>query len=244
MFNKLKIGAVVPAYNEQQSIYQVVEDLVNLIHEGKPVFDDIVVCDNGSTDSTAAYASKGGARVVREAQRGYGSACLAALAHLSPVDVIVFVDGDCSIVISDILQLILKINEGYDFVLGSREFNQAEKGALFLHQKIGNKFFVLLIRLLWGVSYRDLCPLRAVRSTALKALNMQDQTYGWTLEMQIKAILHRLKFCEVPISYRKRLGKSKISGNVKASLLVMSKMISLIFSMYLKTLFNRKVKSS
>lgn len=239
MFQGLRVGAIIPAYNEELAIYQVVSELKALPGDDGNLLDDIVVCDNGSTDNTADMARHAGARVVHEARRGYGRACLTALENINDVDIVVFVDGDGSIYAEDVLALIEQFSRGYEFVLGARERHLAEAGALMPHQIAGNRLILFVIYLLWGKRYRDLGPLRAITFNHLADLKMADTSYGWTLEMQIKAIWRKIKVYELPIRYRKRIGKSKISGSVKGSILAMCKMLSVLFSMYVKQLLLR-----
>ena|SRR3990167_1740388 len=239
MFKGFTVGAIIPAYNEEPAIYQVVSELKALQQAGVKVFDDIVVCDNGSNDKTAELAKRAGARVIREERRGYGRACLTALLNLNKVDIVIFVDGDGSIHAMDALRVIEKITEGHDLVMGARLSALAEPGALMPHQIYGNRMITFFIYLMWGKRYRDLGPLRAITFNRLAELEMADTSYGWTLEMQIKAIWRKIEVCELPIRYRKRVGKSKISGSVKGSVLAMCKMLGILFVMYGRHLFTR-----
>ena len=181
---------------------------------GVAVVDQIIVCDNGSTDDTASIASSCGAIVVNEPIQGYGAACLAALAAPIEKDVIVFVDGDHSVVPQELPALLDPMFEGADLVIGSRTLGQREKGALSVPQEIGNKLASTLLRLLWGGNVTDLGPFRAITQQALTSINMSDKKFGWTVEMQIRALQLSLNTVEVPVSTRQRIGKSKISGTV------------------------------
>ena len=217
MYAGLTVGVVVPARDEAQNIGSVVADLLALRDEhGAPVVDDFVVCDNGSTDATADRAREAGARTVGQETPGYGLACLTALAALDPVDVVLFTDGDRSFEAVQGLRLLEAVAGGADLAIGSRTLGRREPGALSLPQIAGNRVAGLLIRLLWGVAVTDLGPYRAIRADALRRLDMQDHTYGWTVEMQIKAIQHRLLVAEVPVdALRRRFGRSKVGGTVR-----------------------------
>ncbi len=213
----LTVGAVVPARDEERNIGPVVTDLLALRDgRGARVIDDFVVCDNGSADETAARAREAGARVVREDAPGYGVACLTALAALRPVDVVLFTDGDGSFAAEQGLRLLDAIAGGADLAIGSRTLGRREPGALSPPQIAGNRVAALLIRLLWGAVVTDLGPYRAIRFEALRRLDMEDRTYGWTVEMQIKAIQHGLRVVEVPVdALRRRFGRSKVGGTVR-----------------------------
>jgi len=176
------------------------------------VVDQIIVGDNGSTDATAAIAKASGAMVVEEPERGYGAACLAALAAPVEKDIIVFVDGDHSVVPQELPALLNPLFDGADLVIGSRTLGNCEKGALSVPQEIGNKLAIALLRLLWRGKVTDLGPFRATTQQALTAIQMSDRKFGWTVEMQIRALQLSLTSAEVPVSTRQRIGKSKISG--------------------------------
>ena len=180
---------------------------------------EIIVVDNGSTDDTAAIAEQNGARVVDEPRRGYGSACLAGIAALAeiPPDIVVFLDGDYSDYPTDLPRLLQPILEGrFVLVIGARKANARD--ALLPQARFGNWLTCLLIRRFFGVHYTDLGPFRAIRYSQLLALNMQDKTFGWTVEMQLKAAKQAIPACEVPVRYRKRIGTSKITGTLTGSL--------------------------
>jgi glycosyltransferase involved in cell wall biosynthesis len=178
------------------------------------------VADNGSRDRTAEIARAHGASVVCEPERGYGAACLRAISALHPnVEAVVFMDADASDDPAEAVMLLQPIYEGRaDLVIGSRTLGQAEKGALEPHQVLGNRLATGIIRAFYGHRYTDLGPFRAIRAEALEKLDMRDRSYGWTIEMQIKALRHKLRVVEVPVSYRRRVGVSKISGNWRASI--------------------------
>jgi len=195
------------------------------------LYQQIIVADNGSRDRTAEIARQAGATVVSEPQRGYGAACLRALANLPPAtDTVVFMDADSSDDPCEAVSLLEPILQGRaDFVLGSRTLGKAEKGSLQPHQRFGNALATFLIRVLYGYRYTDLGPFRAIRLDALRKLDMRDRNYGWTIEMQIKAVSHKLRIEEVPVSYRSRIGVSKVSGNLKASVLAGIKILWTVF---------------
>ena len=178
------------------------------------------MADNGSRDHTAALAREHGAEVVHEPERGYGAACLKALAHLAadPPDIVVFLDGDYSDHPEELPELVAPIVCGEaDLVIGSRTTGRRERGALSPQQRVGNKIACSALELLYGVRYTDLGPFRAIRWTALQALDMQDRNFGWTVEMQIKAARRGVSYREVPVSYRARIGVSKVSGTLRGS---------------------------
>lgn len=217
MYNLLTIGVVIPARNEQENITSVVSGLLELRNEsGAQLIDEVVVCDNGSTDLTRRRAEEAGARVVYQHKPGYGIACLTAIATLNPVDVVLFVDGDQAFDLQEAALLVKAIDDGADLVIGSRVLGRTESGALSLPQIAGNRVAGILISLIWRQRVSDLGPFRAIRSQALQQLNMKDQTYGWTVEMQIKAIKGKLRVVEVPVTSKKRLhGKSKVGGTLR-----------------------------
>ena len=217
MYAGMTVGVVVPARDEEQNIGSVVADLLALRDDrGARVVDDLVVCDNGSTDATAARAREAGARTVGQEIPGYGLACLTALAALRPVDVVLFTDGDRSFDAVQGLRLLEAIAGGADLAIGSRVLGRREPGALSLPQRAGNRVATLLIRLLWGVAMTDLGPYRAIRAEALQRIGMLDRAYGWTVEMQVKAIQHGLRVVEVPVdALRRRFGRSKVGGTLR-----------------------------
>ena len=206
------IDVVIPALNEEASLPLVLADLP------RPPVRRVVVADNGSRDGTARVAREGGAEVVTAARRGYGSACLAGLDHLrrtGPPDVVVFVDADFSDHPEELPSLIAPILDGKaDLVIGSRILGSREPGALLPQARAGNLVACWMIRLLYGHRFTDLGPFRAVRWEALERLKMSDPNFGWTAEMQVKALRHGLRCAEVPVSYRRRVGVSKITGTV------------------------------
>lgn len=211
-----RIGVVIPAYNEEKSIAHVIKEIpTNLVYE-------IVVVNNHSSDSTARIAKENGATVLDEFRKGYGWACLKAIEYFKQKpgqpDIIVFLDGDFSDY-PDEMQLIVNpiIEDGYDLVIGSRTLGIREKGAMTPQQIFGNWLATLLIKVIYRIQFTDLGPFRAIKFNKLLLLNMTDKTYGWTVEMQVKAAKQHFKCCEVPVNYRKRIGFSKVSGTVKGT---------------------------
>jgi glycosyltransferase involved in cell wall biosynthesis len=219
------IDVVIPALNEERALPYVLREIP------RPLVRRVVVADNGSADRTAAVAVEHGAEVVHEAERGYGAACLRALAHLAadPPDIVVFLDGDYSDHPDELPSLIQPILEGRaELVIGSRATGRRERGALSPQQRIGNAIASSALLLLYGARYTDLGPFRAVRWQALQRLQMSDRNYGWTVEMQIKAARQRIPHCEVPVSYRPRIGVSKVSGTLRGSVSAGAKILWLL----------------
>ena len=217
------IAVVIPAYNEEEAIGQVLRDIPAIAQQ-------IIVVDNGSSDRTAEVARRLGARVVGEPRRGYGQACLAGMAHLDSPDIVVFLDGDYSDFPADMAALVRPIVAGRaDMVIGSRVLGEREPGALLPQARFGNGLATFLIRLLFGVTFTDLGPFRAVRYDALMRLEMRDRTFGWTTEMQVKAARLGLRTAEVPVRYRRRIGTSKITGTLGGALRAGYKILWTIF---------------
>ena len=210
----LSVDAVIPAWNEAEAIALVLDALP------RPLVRRIVVCDNGSTDATAEIARAHGATVVREPRRGYGAACLRALAALEadPPDVVLFLDADLSDDPGEAGQILEPILAGRaDLVIGSRTLGAREPGALTPQARFGNCLATRLLLALYGARFTDLGPFRAIRFRSLIDLGMRDRDFGWTVEMQIKAARAGLRTAEVPARYRRRIGRSKISGTVSGS---------------------------
>lgn len=221
-----KIVILIPALNEEASIARVLQDIPAHLNA------QVIVADNGSSDRTAEVARENGAHVVHEPRRGYGWACLAAMHEAEKLhpDIAVFLDADYSDDPREMVRVIEPILQGKaDMVIGSRVLGRREKGALLPQARFGNWLASRLIYLIWGVKYTDLGPFRAVRWPVLKQLNMQDKTYGWTVEMQIKAVIDGWRVVEVPVSYRKRIGKSKVSGTVSGTIKAGVKILWTIF---------------
>lgn len=201
-------------------------------YERHQLVDQILVCNNGSTDNTAGVASERGAIVTEEPERGYGAACLAALAVPVSKDIIVFVDADHSVVADELPQLIEPLFDKADLVIGSRTLGNTEKGALSIPQAFGNRLATGLIRLLWNEKTTDLGPFRAVSNKTLEELGMSDRRFGWTVEMQVATIQQSKVTVEVPVSTRQRIGKSKISGTVRGVFAAGHGILGTIFKMY------------
>lgn len=210
------VDVVIPAFNEERSLPLVLAALP------RPPVRRVVVADNASTDGTSRVARAGGAEVVLETRRGYGSACLAGLEHLrrtGPPDVVVFVDADFSDHAEELPSLITPIVDGKaDLVIGSRILGSREPGALLPQARAGNFVACWMIRLLYGHRFTDLGPFRAVTWEALERMKMADTNFGWTAEMQVKAVRLGLRCTEVPVSYRRRVGVSKITGTVSGTI--------------------------
>ncbi len=222
------VDVIIPAYNEESSIAKVLDDIpAALVRE-------VLVCDNGSTDHTATVASRHGATVVAAPERGYGSACLAGIAHIQAKtahpDVVVFLDGDYSDHPEEMGMLIAPImEEDMDLVIGSRALGDMEAGAMMPQQIFGNWLATHLIRIFYRYVFTDLGPFRAIKYDRLIELQMQDRDFGWTVEMQVKAAKMKYRCREVPVSYRKRIGVSKVSGTIKGTILAGHKILWTIF---------------
>jgi glycosyltransferase involved in cell wall biosynthesis len=209
----MRISVVIPTLNEAASIGRVLDDLP------RDRVTEVVVVDSESTDGTRDVAARWGARVVREPRRGYGRACLTGLAHVDRPDVVVFLDGDYSDRPAELPRLVGPIATGQaDIVIGSRIAAGLEPGAMGWHQAFGNRLAAGLIRRLYRVPITDLGPFRAARYDALLALGLEEQTYGWPVEMIVKGRLQGYRVVEVPVSYHPRIGQSKISGTVRGTL--------------------------
>ena len=220
---------VIPVFNEQEAIQNVLSDIPRHLEA------DVVVVDNGSTDRTVELARRKGARIVHERRRGYGWACLAGIAALHKPDIVVFLDGDYSDYPDEMTGLVKPIVEGRaDLVIGSRILGNREAGALLPQARFGNWLATWLIRRLFGACFTDLGPFRAVTYPALLQLEMQDRTFGWTVEMQVKAARLKLRFLEVPVSYRRRIGVSKITGTVSGTIRAGWKILYTIFKYRLR----------
>jgi glycosyltransferase involved in cell wall biosynthesis len=210
----LQVSIIIPALNEADSIGYVVSEMP------WPLIAECIVVDNGSSDNTAAIAQAGGARVIT-APRGYGAACLAGSnAAVLTSEILVYMDGDGSDMIADLPRLLAPIQNGEaDFVIGSRLRGHREPGSMLPSQVFAGRLVGVLLRVFLGVRYTDMGPFRAIRRSSLEALQMSELTYGWNLEMQLKAAKHNLRIVEIAVDYRKRIGgESKVSGNLSASI--------------------------
>lgn len=233
-----RIAVVIPAQNEADAIGKVLGDIPSWV-------DQVIVADNGSTDATAEIARTAGAEVVSEPQPGYGAACLKGIAAARDVDIIVFLDGDYSDHPDEMAQLVDPIAAGEaDMVIGSRVTGTREAGSLTPQQRFGNGLATTLIRMIWGHRYTDLGPFRAINATSLESLRMADRNFGWTVEMQIRAIEEGLHIHEVPVSYRCRIGTSKVSGTVHGTVMAGYKILYIIARQALRRLRQRPGKLS
>jgi glycosyltransferase involved in cell wall biosynthesis len=212
----MRVCAIIPALNEQEAIADVVCAIP------RQIVDEVIVVDNGSTDATAERATAAGARVIKEPTRGYGRACAAGVKALSPdCELVVFLDGDGSDCPELMALLIDPILEGkYDFVIGSRTRGERESGSMNFQQLLAGRLAGILINQLYGVRYTDMCPFRAIRREALDRLGMREMTYGWNLEMQMRAARANLRILEIRVNHRRRAGgTSKVSGTVRGTFL-------------------------
>lgn len=228
----IKIDVIIPAYNEEASIDKVINDIP------KDIVREIIVCNNASTDNTGKVASQAGATVLEQPRKGYGSACLKGIEYLrdkSPdqqPDIVVFIDGDYSDYPSELPLVIAPIIEAdCDLVIGSRATGTLENGAMMPQQLFGNWLATQLIKLIYGYEFTDLGPFRAIKWSKLLAIEMKDPDFGWTVEMQVKAAKMKLKCQEVPVTYRKRIGVSKVSGTIKGTILAGHKILWTIFKL-------------
>lgn len=224
---------IIPVYNEEASIGHVVRDIP------RGLVRYILVCNNGSTDNTHSEALQAGAMVLEAPAKGYGNACLRGMHFIAGLeckpDVVVFLDGDYSDHPEEMESLVQPVTEGKaDLVIGSRALGNREKNSMMPQQVFGNALATTLIRWIYGYRYTDLGPFRAIRYDKLVALEMQDRNYGWTVEMQVKAARRKLRVAEVPVSYRKRIGESKVSGTVKGTLLAGYKILWTIFKLMVR----------
>ena len=222
------VKVIIPAFNEQNGVGNVVRDIP------ADLVDEVIVVNNASTDETEIEAKKAGATVLKEPIKGYGRACLKGLEYISQLelkpDIVVFIDADYSDYPEEMYKLVDPISKkNADLVIGSRALGAKEAGAMTPQQVFGNWLATTLLRLFYGVRFTDLGPFRAIKYSKLIVLDMQDKTYGWTVEMQLKAAKKGFNCTEVPVDYRKRIGFSKISGTVKGTLMAGYKIIWTIF---------------
>lgn len=224
------VDVIIPVYNEEDSIGKVISEIPDTIVR------NVVVCNNGSKDRTAAVAEAHGAVVVHQPEKGYGNACLKGMEYISnqeiKPDIVVFLDGDYSDYPGEMVNLIRPIvSENVDMVIGSRALGEMQSGAMMPQQIFGNWLATTLIRFIYGYEFTDLGPFRAIKYPVLMDMQMEDKTFGWTVEMQVKAAKMKLKTTEVAVRYRKRIGKSKVSGTIKGTILAGHKILWTIFKL-------------
>ena len=222
-----KIKVIIPAYNEEASIGKVIKEIPSFVSE-------IIVVSNNSTDNTFLFAQQAGATVLHEPQKGYGYACLKGMHYISDQgsqpEIIVFLDGDYSDFPAEMDKIINPIIEDdMDLVIGARVEYLREKGSMTFPQIFGNRLATSLMKLFFNANFTDLGPFRAIKYEKLLALNMEDKTYGWTVEMQLKAVKKNYKYIEVPVHYKNRIGTSKVSGTIKGAIFAGVKILSWIF---------------
>ena len=227
-----EIVVIIPAFNEGKSIGRVVEEIPDLVSE-------IIVVNNNSTDETAAEAEAAGATVLLEKNMGYGYACLRGINYLhtrsKTPSIVVFMDGDYSDYPEDLHKVIKPIlDQEVDFVIGARTSALREKGSMTPQQRFGNGLATFLMRVIYGSKFTDLGPFRAIAYERLMSLGMEDKTYGWTVEMQLKVLKQRIAYAEVPVRYKKRIGISKVSGTVKGTIFAGIKILGWIFKYSIK----------
>ncbi len=221
------IKVIIPAYNEQDSIAKVIAEIPKIVNE-------IIVVNNNSTDNTLNNAKNAGATVITENNRGYGFACLKGLDYIANLeikpDIIVFLDGDYSDYPKELTKVVAPIlNDNLDFVVGARVKELREAGAMTPQQIFGNWLATFLMKQLFNSTFTDLGPFRAIKYEKLLQLDMQDKTYGWTVEMQLKALKQKLSYTEVSLRYKNRIGVSKVSGTVKGTIFAGIKILNWIF---------------
>lgn len=226
------IKVIIPAYNEEHAIGNVIRDIPDSVSE-------VIVVNNGSTDQTVQAAASAGATVLTETRKGYGYACLKGLDHINNsadrADIVVFLDGDYSDHPEELPMLTGPIEEdSMDMVIGARVSSLRESGAMTPQQVFGNQLACSLMKWFYGAKFTDLGPFRAIRYDSLLQLRMEDKTYGWTVEMQLKALKQKLRYTEVPVNYRNRIGVSKVSGTVKGTIMAGYKILLWIFKYSLK----------
>ena len=226
------VKVIIPAFNEADAIANVILDIPSLV-------DEIIVVDNGSTDATARNAKTAGATVLKESRKGYGYACLKGMNYVSEQkvlpEIIVFLDGDYSDYPEELVKIIKPIiSENIDLVIGSRTAAYREKGAMTSQQIFGNWLATFLMKFFFKATFTDLGPFRAIKYSKLLELNMEDKTYGWTVEMQLKVLKLKMSYTEVPVTYRNRIGVSKVSGTLKGTIMAGIKILSWIFRYSIK----------
>ncbi|NQY04683.1 MAG: glycosyltransferase family 2 protein [Flavobacteriaceae bacterium] len=222
-----RIKVIIPAYNEEESIGKVITEIPDIVEE-------VIVVNNNSTDQTVQVATEAGATVLTETRKGYGFACLKGLDYIAEFDekpeIIVFLDGDYSDYPEELTKIVAPILEkDIDFVVGARTKLLREEGSMTPQQVFGNWLATTLMTLFFRSTFTDLGPFRAIKYPALQSLNMQDETYGWTVEMQLKVLKKKYSYIEVPVRYKKRIGVSKVSGTIKGAIFAGIKILSWIF---------------
>jgi len=221
------IKVIIPAFNEEASIGKVIAEIPNIVSE-------IIVVNNNSTDNTSETAKNAGATVLFQPKAGYGNACLKGMEYISEEDIkpeiIVFLDGDYSDYPSELTKIVAPILEDdIDFVVGARVKALREAGSMTFPQRFGNALATKLMKIFFNSKFTDLGPFRAIKYEKLRALNMEDKTYGWTVEMQLKVLKKKFTYAEVPVKYKNRIGTSKVSGTVKGAIFAGIKILSWIF---------------
>jgi len=222
-----KIKVIIPAFNEENSISKVLAEIPTFV-------DEIIVVNNNSTDNTAQNAKIAGATVLNESRKGYGYACLKGIDYITTniptPDIVVFLDADYSDYPEEMDKIVEPIfNDNIDLVIGARVKKYREAGSMAPQQIFGNWLATSLMKLIYASKFTDLGPFRAIKYNVLMSLNMEDKTYGWTVEMQLKTLKHKLKYAEVPVKYRNRIGISKVSGTIKGSIFAGVKILGWIF---------------
>lgn len=230
----MRVDVIIPAFNEEKSIGKVLAEI------DRHLVRNVFVVDNNSSDKTSEEAARAGAIVLLEKKQGYGAACLKGIDAVNScealADIIVFLDADHSDYPSEIVDVIKPIvNNEADLVIGSRALGKKQKGSMTPQQIFGNWLATRMIRWIYGFRFTDLGPFRAIKLSSLNALAMKDQTYGWTVEMQVKALKLKMRCCEVPVNYRKRIGVSKVSGTVKGTIMAGYKIIITILRLSLNS---------
>lgn len=220
------IKVIIPAYNEEEAIINVIKEIPEIVAE-------VIVVDNNSTDQTSKVAKEAGATVLFESRKGYGYACLKGLEYIKNsednVDIVVFLDGDYSDYPEELIKIVDPIlNQNIDFVIGARVKKLRENGSMTPQQVFGNWLATFLMKLFFNANFSDLGPFRAIKYEKLVALQMEDKTYGWTVEMQLKALKQKLNYTEIPVRYKNRIGVSKVSGTVKGTVMAGVKIIGWI----------------
>ena len=222
-----KIKVIIPAYNEADSIASVIKDIPHIV-------DEVIVVSNNSNDDTIINARSAGATVLSESRRGYGYACLKGMEYVAnqsnKPDIIVFLDGDYSDYPEELTKIVAPIlNDDLDFVIGARVKRLREEGSMTVPQIFGNWLATTLMRLFFRAKFSDLGPFRAIKYDKLLALGMEDKTYGWTVEMQLKVLKQKMTYTEIPVNYRNRIGVSKVSGTLKGAIFAGLKILGWIF---------------